>query len=761
MAGEELIEIILQAIDNASSVFESVGASAQESAEALQTAFDEASAEVERLEQELADIEMGNIEGDFDAVAAELENAQNEAQQLADALNNVEQESEESRESMDAMADLMSFQQISEWVTQLADAMWQLADKAGTVQDSWTRMGLAAEGAGIPVDKMKESVSSLSSETGRAGGSIRESFIAMSSAGVTELSAMESAFKGASAQSFILGTDVESLVNKFSGMAMKSSIAEKTLKGTGITVEELGNALGIQGATIEDVNAKWETMDTNARMAALGQASAMNEGKDANDAFKNSWEGLQAQIDIAKGRLEVLVGNVLLPVLVPALEAAARVLDWFGNTFSAVMDGPLGTFISIIGSVGAGLILLLGGITAVTAGMGFFTASLWPAITASWALLAPWLPFIAAAVVIVAAIYEIGKAFGWWSDASSMMDAIWAGIQRLWDAFINHPDVQALIQGITDAWNWLVPAVTGVVNAIMDFFGITTDGQFDFVRMAIDNIGLAWQIMTAPLRLVISLVQWAIGIFNQFATGQMTLQGTLATIWNTITTTLSGIFTRIITNVLRFGAQMLARAVTAGRNFVNGIVNNLRVLPGRVFSLLHSVVSRITGAIGAWIGAAKDKVHSVIHAITSPFSGVASDISSALSGVVNAITQPFQSAYDSLCGIVDNIKSKAQEVTGIAFGGEPAYGGETLPVVPNSASSYTVTTDDSPLVIEDNINLNLDLSNVPSHINTNQLIEALTDKNVLSALTGNRDFQTLDARVKQRLNLKANRSRGV
>ena len=342
-----------------------------------------------------------------------------------------------------------------------------------------------------------------------------------------------------------------------------------------------------------------------------------------------------------------------------------------------------------------------------------------------------------------------------------MIDAIGAGLQRLWDAFINHPDVQALITAISSAFETLSSWIGQAWNAILEFFGVANGGQFDLVRAVIDAVGFAWQSMTAPIRLVISLVQWAIGIFNQFATGQLTLQGVLTTIWNTITTTLSGIFTRIITGVLRFGVQMLTNAIRAGRNFVNGIVNNLRVLPGRVFSLLHSVVSRITGAISAWISAAKGKVHSVIHAITSPFSGVASDISSALSGVVNAITQPFQSAYDSLCGIVDNIKSKAQEVTGIAFGGEPAFGGETLPVVPNSASSYTVTTDDSPLVIEDNINLNLDLSNVPSHINTNQLIEALTDKNVLSALTGNRDFQTLDARVKQRLNLKANRSRGV
>ena len=283
---EEIIDIILQAVDNASEVFTGVIDSATEMGDSIQEGADGA----------------------------------------ADSLDNVETEAEEAKESIDAMADLMAFQAISEYVNQLADAMWQLADKAGTVQDSWTRMGLAAEGAGIPIEQMKSSVSSLAEETGRAGGSIRESFISMSSAGVTELSAMEAVFKGASAQAFILGTDVESLTSKFSGMAMKSSIAERTLKGTGVTVEELGQVLGIQGATIDDVNAKWETMDVNARAAALGQAAAMNEGKDANDAYKNSWEGLQAQIDIAKGKLEVLAGKDFLPVLVPALQAAGDVL---------------------------------------------------------------------------------------------------------------------------------------------------------------------------------------------------------------------------------------------------------------------------------------------------------------------------------------------------------------------------------------------------------------------------------------------------
>ena len=46
-------------------------------------------------------------------------------------------------------------------------------------------------------------------------------------------------------------------------------------------------------------------------------------------------------------------------------------------------------------------------------------------------------------------------------------------------------------------------------------------------------------------------------------------------------------------------------------------------------------------------------------------------------------------------------------------------------------------------------------------MNTTELINALTDKNVLAALTGNRDFQSLDAKVKSRINQKNSRARGV
>ena len=70
---------------------------ADESGEALKTAFEEATQQleetnnrVEELTDELAQIELGELEGDFEEVARQLEEAEQEAEQLQDALNSID-----------------------------------------------------------------------------------------------------------------------------------------------------------------------------------------------------------------------------------------------------------------------------------------------------------------------------------------------------------------------------------------------------------------------------------------------------------------------------------------------------------------------------------------------------------------------------------------------------------------------------------------------------------------------------------------------
>ena len=671
------MDIILSAVDNASDTFESVQSAAEGMGESVQ-------------------------EG---------------AEQGTEGMEGMEAAAEEAADPLEQITTIIGGLAGVEIFSQLADTLWDFADKAGTFEDSLMRARLEAEGAGISVNDMTDTVSELGRVTGRAGGEIREAFITATARGITDLDSFKQMMIGAGAQATLLGTDIDSMANKMSGLAMRSSVMERTLANTGITVEELGEALGIQGATIDDINAKWETMDTNQRAAALGMAASMNEGKTANEEYKKSWAGLQAQLDIAKGRLERLAGEVLLPVLIPALEVAGRVLNWLGDTISAVMDGPLGGLVSAIGAVVAGFALVVPAIMAIQGAMALYTASLAPAITATWALLSPWLPFIAIGAAIVALIYEIGKAFGWWSDVGSMVDAIWAGIQRLWSAFINHPDVQGFLSALTAAWNWLVPAVSGVVNAVLRFFGVTSSSNFDFVRTLIDTLGVAWKALTLPIRTVITVIK--------------TLWTTMKTVYNNIRTTVNNI-KRLFSNLP--GA-------------IRGAISSLVGILTAPFRTAYSKISSTVGSI-----------KTTIHTITGVNIG----------GLTSKLTKPVTDAYTKIAktvgNIIQKIKSIPSNIPGIggAFGFD--YEGMLEEMNSRNSNSSYVTSDEN-LTLDHNINFKFDFTNLPEGTSEENLVamlqSAITDRSVINSLVNSPDFQALDGKVKDRLILKNGRARGV
>ena len=661
------LDIILSAVDNASDTFESVQSAAEGMGESVQ-------------------------EG---------------AEQGTEGMEGMESAAEEAVDPLEQITTIIGGLAGAEIFSQLADTLWDFADKAGTFEDSLMRARLEAEGAGISVNDMTDTVSELGRVTGRAGGEIREAFITATARGITDLDSFKQMMIGAGAQATLLGTDIDSMANKMSGLAMRSSVMERTLAklaNTGITVEELGEALGIQGATIDDINDKWATLDTNQRAAALGMAASMNEGKTANEEYKHSWAGLQAQVDIAKGRLERLAGEVLLPVLIPALETAARVLSWVGDVVQSVMDGPFGGLVSVIGTVTAAFALAVPALMAVSAAYDFIAGSALVAAAAELIALWPIALIAAALAALTYVVYEIGKAFGWWTDISSMLDAIWAGIQRLWSAFINHPDVQSFLSALTVAWNWLVPAVSGVVNAVLKFFGVSSSSNFDIVRMWINNIGIAWQVLTVPIRTVINVIKL--------------LWTTMRTVYNNIRTT------------------------------VNNIKKMFSNLPGAIRGAISSLVGILTAPFSSGYNRIKgivNNIKSAAHSITNINIG----------GVTNRLTAPFQKAYSNIVSWAKKTYQDAQNWYNSikpksSSGG--AYGFDYMGMLEAQANGGTHTR---------NINLNVDLSNVPAHIDTNTLISVLTDPTVLAALTNNNNFQTLDARAKNRLLMKQARAGGI
>ena len=840
----DTMEIIISAIDSASSVFQDIISSAQGMAEGITGAVSQAGADFESIANNVSgfqdavdNVDQSELESlaetlgmDTDEVERLLEAGSqigslsagfNEAAIAADELEQETEQASESVEQLGSAGDVMVAQTFMDMASTMKDGMLEMADSAGTFQDSIMRASLEAEGAGIPIEQMTSTISGLSDATGRSAGQIRESFIKALARGVTDMGSFETMMKGAGAQATLLGTDIQTMGDKFSSMAQKDTLMARTLAETGITMQELGTAMGMTGATADEVKAKWKELDTNQRAAILGQAASMNEGESANESYKTSWAGLQDQMNRASDRLARIAGSVLLPVLIPAMKIAGDVVNGLGDAVDFLIKSPLGGLVSILGAAGGAFVIAVSGAVALRQFLGFLkletmldsaatilntgtkilngeasggaaianallgesfmasAAAAWSAAAGFLAATWPLLVIVGVIALVVYAVYELGKSFGWWTDVSSMIDAIKAGIMRLWEAFINHPDVQAVIQALSDVWNALSGAIASVSQAVMDFFGINTGGEFDIVRALIDGIGLAWQTITAPIRFVISLVGAVINIFSQLLNGQISFQQAVVMIWTTLSTAWGSILNGIRSLIVRMFSRFVTTAIARTNALVLGAVRALQRLPGRAYNALIGVVTKITQAGKRWVNAAKNKAGDVVTAVYNKISGIPSKISSALGGVIDAITKPFKDAYEGVKKWVGKIKSKASEVTGLNLGaggdypdeitGSIAAGGDyntALDVL--NGKPFEINTGEYVVEEQDlNINVNevimLDLANVPNNLDKDELMNwlqtAIGDKGLIRTLVENSDFQDMDMKVKQTL-FKKNARRG-
>lgn len=505
----------------------------------------------------------------------------------------------------------------------------------------------------------------------------------------------------------------------------------KRLQEIGITQQELKDN-GWSG----DVKDQTTLIDAlNKTMAEMGYEQTAKDITNLNEAYD---------------ALSIAMGSLLQSVLVPLTPPLIQIVYWLLQMGDAI-GGVINAFGSFIGAMPDWAQIALGvtGLSVAVALLGtYLLTSVVPGMVAStiatlnwvagalgaevtaftlsgafgvlgsaiWSALAPLLPFIAAAALLAVAVYEVGKYFGWWTDIGSMVDAISAGVQRLWSAFINHPDVQGMLSAISYAFNWLAGAVGNTINWIGSFFVASSPGKFDIVRALINALGLAWNAMTLPIRTVISVVKL---------------------LWNAI----KQWYTTTRTNVQKVRA-LFGALPGAIRGLISGLVNIIT-------SPFKNAYNGVKGAV--------DKIKSVAHGITNI----------NISSVTNKIAQPFQNAYNKVKDWVNKMINKAKSlpsnipIIGGMFGGaDLAYGGADL----TSPTVYK-GNDDINVNMNQTLNLILDLKNVPSGVDENMLYGAiettLNSKEFIDALVSNPDFQTLDGKVKARINAKRNRTRGV
>ena len=577
------------------------------------------------------------------------------------------------------------------------------------------------------------------------------------------------------------------------------------------TVQERINAL-IEAENAEQV-AGLSGYDTAANKLTEFQGRIEKAQADLGEMFLPAIQGaldfgLALDDSLGGGLMATIAG---LGAAIPAIVTGLSGIGQAANGIKALQEAYKGLALSekLVNLVeGEGAIARIAsalGITTEAAAADGAAVSFWGLSIAEDAALWPILLIAAAVAALIVVVYELGKSFGWWTDVGSMIDAVWAGIQRLWSAFINHPDVQALIEALTQAWDMLSSAVMGVITWIGSFFNVNTGGDFDIVRALIEAIGLAWEALTLPIRTVITIIQAFISAGQAVASGQLDILGAVQSVWNTLTAFFSQILFQIATMILNWGNQIFSSAVSAAVRFVTGIMNNIRTLPSKVLRILSliltyiivranlwvmqakrgalnlvngvmnylktlpskalsallGVLHSITSAGARWVSGVKNQALQVVNGAYNTLKSLPGKVGSALSGVVDRIVKPFRDAYNTAKGWWDKITSLGTSGGGAGFDIEGM-----IEDMLNQKQGFTIQGENSLDVnIKQELTLNFDLSNVPEGADEatilNMIRQSMTDKAVVKALVNNPDFQSLDQKMKDRIVLKNNRARGV
>lgn len=407
-----------------------------------------------------------------------------------------------------------------------------------------------------------------------------------------------------------------------------------------------------------------------------------------------------------------LIQSILVPItpiiitvvemitwMVEALQSAwSSMPDWAkaAVTIGVLSTALVGLGIVILGSVipaiaasATSFVTYIAGVLGVEiANMGLAASFL----AVAGAILANPLTWVVVALVAIAvAIYEVGKAFGWWKDVGTMLEAIKNNIGRLWDAFINHPDVKATIKAIQDAWSDLNESLKPVVDwlkgiwdeifpesakgkvdgtrAIIDAIGAVFESFISRVKLAIDILtiiwdvfltlmetlrpvgefllsvfGPAWQLVLDIVTPLFNLFMQLATIFSQLITGQISLQQAIAWAWAAIQSTISTILSNVINRVVSWAQSMWNNAVNTGRNFLTGVVQFIRQLPDKIKMYLLAVAVRVITAGAQWVSNAKTKASQVV------------------SGVISHVGQLPQKVYQEFLNIGSRILSAGSQL---------------------------------------------------------------------------------------------------
>ena len=579
-------------------------------------------------------------------------------------------------------------------------------------------------------------------------------------------------------------------IDKLSGLTKMTAVMSSEFIRNGRSQEDavlaVADAMDGQFKRLQEIGITQDTLKNNGWNGNLEDQASLIDA--LNKTMENmGYDKIAADItnlDDAWQALTVAGGNLIASVLVPmtpillgVAEALINAMDFLkdnpfamaavgigalaagflylagtaaaaGTSMMSIVVASLPGFISNIATAVGGLISLATAQSAVTAeevmaaaahasngvavsaeGLAALEASggFWEMAAAELAALWPVLLIIAAVAAFIIAVEQIGEALGWWTDFGTMIDAIRAGVMRLWEAFINSPQIQGVLQGIQGAFE----ALWGVVGPIFEWLGAAWNNLFksdgpgsggpDVVGMIINafaqlgnvasqvftTLQNGWNALVNFIRPVTDALQGVFYLFQLLSQGQITFSQALSYMGNILGTMVSGMAANfgnlasqiipMLTNALVQIPGIIGGALSQIPGIIGGALSQIPGIIGGALSQLPGIVGNIISTIGSLalsgaLGLGPQLIAFVIGlvaemggSILSSIDGIINDISNGImesfsgigefigTSIINAIIAPFAGITSILSSILgplgQNIGSDIQSSVTSALSG--------------------------------------------------------------------------------------------
>lgn len=597
----------------------------ENSLSSLQASVEVDSSEIESLESELADLEATQLELTVDADSSGVDDVKSSVEDIESEIDNV------NNTPISPQGDTSGVDNVSESVSGLSEALTavgagvslagieQMVDTAGNIEDSWNRLALTF---GSATDQMKTDISEAGVATGRSGGLIRGYFNDMGIAGIRNSELLQQSFEALSGRAYQTGNSIESMEQKMKMMVMSGNAGARQLTQLGLTTEDLGRVMGVSG---EEASKMFKNLSQEERLRVLTQA--MGEGKQANEMYKNSWQGLKEQIDKATAGLMGAIGSAILPVLVPAMKVAADVVNFLADGFKKLPE-PIRAVIGIVGALVMGFLA----ITTVISVLKTLESTLKLVTTAQKILniVTAMNPYVLLAMAILALIAALWYLYNTNQAVKQAFDHVGEALGRLWDKLSTA--LQPAIDAITQAWNGFMEALGlsggDVLDGVIFFIVAFAEGLVAIIDNITQFVGWVQQLWASFDQLVngIDWMGW-LQVLALVLTGPIGWIILLIQHWDQIAPAIG--------NALERARQVVVTKLEEIKQWFHSkiqfIADTVRDGANRIYHFFIDPITRIKEKVGEELAAVKATVMSYIQPLIDAFNALGSAASWAFS----------------------------------------------------------------------------------------------------------------------------------